>query len=98
MQDKDSTIRINEKYVITKDPMNYTLHVITINKKGKEVFRIIGHYPNMVQALIACRDEMHKDELFKQDTWTLDDASALFVRVTNHLEAIIKGSFKGVAV
>lgn len=98
MKDSGATIGINEKYVVTKDQMNFTLQMICHNKKGGEYLRIIGHYPNMVQALIACRDEMYKDELFKQDTWTLDDASALFVRVTNHLEAIIKGSFKGVAV
>lgn len=98
MQDKESKTEINEKYTIGIDQMNHTLYRKTASKKGKEYLKAIGFYPTMVQALIACRDEMYKDELFKQDTWTLDDASALFVRVTNHLEAIIKGSFKGVAV
>lgn len=98
MKEKRSTIRITQKYVITTDSMNYTLQQAYINKKGKERLCIIGHYPSIEKAFASCRDEMFKDELFKKDEWSLDDAITLFARVTNHLEAIVKHNFEGVTI
>ena len=97
MAEQESRIEINQKYVIGIDQMNHTLYQQMFSKKkNKEYLKAIGYYPTMEKAMLRCRDEMFKDELFKKDTWTLDDAIALLVRVTNHLEAIVKHNFKGV--
>lgn len=97
MGNRETMVKINYKYVVTMDSMNYTLQVVTTNKKGNENMRIIGHYPSMEKAIVSCRNEMAKDELFKSDSWTMDDALAVIVRCTNHLQAIVKSNFKGVA-
>ena len=98
MADKETRIMINPSYEIGFDNYNHTLYKAVKSKKGKDYMKAVGYYPSMEKAMVACRNDMAKDSLYKADVWTLDDALAVFVRTTNHLEAIVKHNFEGVTV
>lgn len=99
MEEQEKKIIINQKYAIGFDRLNYILYKTVISKKnGKSKLKALGFYPTMEKAIVACRNEMAMDELYKLDSPTMDDALAAIVRCTNHLEALVKSNFEGVAV
>lgn len=99
MEEQEKKIIINQKYSIGFDRLNYILYKTVVSKKnGKSKLKALGYYPTMEKAMVACRNEMSMDELSKMVSPTMDDALAIIVRCTNHLEAIVKHNFEGVTV
>lgn len=99
MEEQEKRIIVNQKYVIGLDRQNYILYKSVISKKnGKSKLKALGYYPTMEKVIVACRNEMATDELYKLDSPTMDDALSAIVRCTNHLEALVKSNFKGVEI
>ena len=68
-------IRVNDDYVILVDPLNYTpcRDPHSVDKKGNPVYKSIGYYSTLEQALRGVVDDMNS-RAFEQNTYSLKEA------------------------
>ena len=88
-------IRVNEKYVINVDALNYTAQIDThcFTKKGDPIYKTVGYYSTLKDAVIAIADRESREMLAEGET-TLGQAVNTLVNTHKEFMKIVNEAIK----
>ena len=88
-------IKLIDNYVIQADDKCYTLAIDTEkdDKSGKRVYKFVGYYNTIRNALVACYKDICRKKVAK-NIYTIKEAIQAFREVEKALEEIIPKEFK----
>lgn len=88
-------IRINGDYFIEVDTYNYTPYRDThkADKKGKPIYKLVGYYPSLDQALAGIVKNMNARD-FEENTYSLQEAVEIIKQSTKVFTDLRRGDKK----
>lgn len=88
-------IKLVNDYVVAVDSYNYTLQIDLnkIDKNGKKLYKIVGYYGDLKEAIKACVKDMNKRK-FEDEECTLMQAVQIINNNSKRFEMILENALK----